>query len=60
MNDSKSVFCPISAHKVKRIYEDDDFVIDKITGDSPAIRVSVFKDGHFVDEVFVWKELDDE
>lgn len=43
-------------NKIKRIYEDDDFIIDLFTEDK-MVRVSVFKDGHFKDEVFVkWEE----
>ena len=34
--------------KVKRIYEDNDWVIDLIDGN---VRVSYFEDGHFVDEI---------
>ena len=41
--------------KLKRIYEDDDFTIDLFTEDK-MVRVSVFKDGHFKDEVFVRKD----
>ena len=36
-----------------RIYEDDDWIIDKI-GDN--IRISYFKDGHFVDEKIFTKQ----
>lgn len=42
----------------KRIYEDDNWVIDLVDGD---IRVSYFEDGHFVDEIILsgddFKEL---
>lgn len=41
--------------KIERIYEDDDFVIDLFT-EEKMVRVSIFKDGHFCDEVFVKKE----
>ena len=41
--------------KIKRIYEDDDFIIDLFPADK-AVRVSIFKDGHFQDEVFVRKD----
>ena len=34
--------------KIKRIYEDDDWVIDLIDGN---IRISYFEDYHFVDEI---------
>ena len=43
-------------NRIKRIYEDDDFIIDLITGEEPIIRVSIFKDNHFQDEVFIRKE----
>jgi hypothetical protein len=36
--------------KVKRIYEDDNWVIDLIDGN---VRVSYFEDGHFVDEIIL-------
>lgn len=39
--------------KVKRIYEDNDWVIDLI-GDN--VRVSYFENGHFVDEIILTKE----
>lgn len=39
--------------KVERIYEDDDWVIDRVGGN---IRVSYFKDFHFVDERLLTKE----
>ena len=41
--------------KLKRIYEDNDFIIDLFSEDK-TIRVSVFKDGHFQDEVFIRKD----
>ena len=41
--------------KIKRIYEDDDFIVDLFTEDK-TVRVSVFEDGHFKDEVFVRKD----
>ena len=40
--------------KIKRIYEDDDFIIDLFTKET-MVRVSVFDSGHFKDEVFVKK-----
>ena len=43
-------------NRIKRIYEDDDFVIDLIAADIPTVRVSIFKDNHFQDEVFVRKD----
>ena len=45
---------PLKQEKIKRIYEDDNFVIDLFAED--MVRVSIFTDGHFVDEVFVRKE----
>ena len=45
--------------KIKRIYEDDDFVIDLFT-EEKMVRVSVFDGGHFKDEVFVkWEDYID-
>ena len=41
--------------RIKRIYEDDDFIVDLFPEDR-TIRVSVFDDGHFKDEVFVRKD----
>ena len=46
---------PPKKEKVKRIYEDDDFVIDLFT-EEKIVRVSVFDSGHFKDEVFVRRE----
>lgn len=43
----------INKSKVERIYEDDDWVIDKVGDD---IRVSYFNDFHFVDEKLITKE----
>ena len=45
--------------KIKRIYEDDDFIID-LFPEEPMVRVSIFKDGHFQDEVFVRKDINNE
>ena len=42
--------------KIRRIYEDDDFIID-LFSEEPMVRVSIFKDGHFKDEVII-KESD--
>ena len=36
--------------KVKRVYEDNDWVIDLIGGN---VRVSYFEEGHFVDEIIL-------
>lgn len=44
------------ANRIKRIYEDDNFIIDLVAAGTPMVRVSVFKDGHFQDEVFIRKE----
>lgn len=46
---------PFKKEKIKRIYEDDDFIIDFFP-EEPMVRVSIFKDNHFVDEVFIRKE----
>ena len=49
---------PVKTHKkekIKRIYEDDDFIID-LFPEEKMVRVSVFDDGHFKDEVFVRKD----
>lgn len=43
----------INRAKVERIYEDDDWVIDRV-GDN--IRVSYFEDCHYVDEIIITKE----
>lgn len=40
--------------KVERIYYDNNWNIDKI-GDK--IRISYFKDFHFVDEIFITKDM---
>ena len=41
---------------IKRIYEDDNFIIDLIAADTPTVRISMFKDNHFQDEVFIRKD----
>ena len=47
---------PPKKEKIKRIYEDDDFIVDLFTDDK-TVRVSVFDDGHFKDEVFIkWED----
>ena len=43
-----------SEHKIKRVYEDDNWVIDLIDG---KVRVSYFEGNHFVDEVVLSKEF---
>ena len=45
----------IKKERVKRIYEDDDFIIDLFPEDR-TVRVSVFDKGHFKDEIFVRKD----
>lgn len=45
---------PPKKPKIQRIYEDDDFIIDLFSKDK-TVRVSIFKDNHFQDEVFVRK-----
>lgn len=46
---------PFKWKNIKRIYEDNNFVIDLFTKDN-TVRVSIFDSGHFQDEVFVRKE----
>ena len=47
---------PPKKEKIKRIYEDDDFIIDLFV-EEKIVRVSVFDDWHFKDEVFVkWED----
>lgn len=46
---------PSKKLKLQRIYEDDDFIID-LFPDDQTVRVSIFKDNHFLDEVFVRKQ----
>lgn len=41
--------------RIKRVYEDDNFIID-LFPEEPMVRVSIFKDNHFQDEVFVRKD----
>lgn len=38
---------------IKRVYEDDDWIIDLIDGN---IRVSYFENGHYVDEIIITKD----
>lgn len=45
---------PPKKEKIKRIYEDDDFVID-LFPEEPMVRVSIFEDGHFKDEIIIRK-----
>lgn len=42
-------------NRIKRIYEDDDFIIDLFPADQ-SVRVSIFKDGHYQDEVLIRKD----
>ena len=46
---------PPKKEKIKRIYTDDDFIID-LFPEEKMIRISVFDDWHFKDEVFVRKD----
>lgn len=46
---------PPKKEKIKRIYEDDDFVVDLFV-EEKMMRVSVFDNGHFKDEVLVRKD----
>lgn len=46
---------PPKKEKIKRLYEDNDFVIDLFVEDN-TLRVSIFEDGHFKDEIFINKE----
>lgn len=43
-------------NRIKRVYEDDDFIIDLVAASTPTLRVSIFKDNHFQDEVFIRKD----
>lgn len=52
-NGSKAL---AKANRIKRIYEDNDFIIELIAAEEPTLRVSVFKDNHFQDEVFIRKD----
>lgn len=40
-------------NNTRRIYEDDNWVIDILSGEdyNPCIRISRFKDNHFVDDI---------
>ena len=46
---------PPKKEKIRRIYEDNDFVVDLIHSKDPIVRVSIFESGHFKDEVFIRK-----
>lgn len=39
---------------MKRIYEDDNWIIDKY---SSGLRITLFKDGHYVEEVSLTPEI---
>lgn len=39
--------------KIKRVYEDDTWVIDLIDGN---VRISYFEDNHYMDEVTIYKD----
>ena len=64
MTDSKIIeplseyLKPLKKPKIQRIYEDDDFIID-LFPEEPMVRVSIFKDNHFQDEVFVRRDNED-
>lgn len=45
---------PPKQEKIRRIYEDDDFIIDLFPGEK-MVRVSVFDNCHYKDEVIVRK-----
>ncbi len=45
---------PPKKKKIERIYTDDDFIID-LFPEEKIVRVSVFDDWHFKDEVFIKK-----
>ncbi|MDD5901733.1 MAG: hypothetical protein PUC73_12660 [Lachnospiraceae bacterium] len=45
--------CMNEKSKIKRVYEDDSWVIDLIDG---KVRVSYFEDCHFVDEIMISKD----
>ena len=67
INDIKSTLPLTSSHppmppvkpplkkKIERIYEDDNFVIDLFI-EEEMVRVSIFDNGHFCDEIFVRKD----
>lgn len=56
MNEQDFIqFKTLKKPKIQRIYGDDDFIID-IFPENHIVRVSIFKDCHFVDEVFIRKE----
>lgn len=52
---SMSYTKPSKKEKIKRVYEDDDFVVDLFM-EEKMVRVSVFDNGHFKDEIFVRKD----
>ena len=45
--------CP----KIRRVYEDDDFIISILTGRNgePIVRVSIFENGRWIDEKQIHK-----
>lgn len=45
----------LNKENLRRIYEDDNFTVDLFVKEK-MVRVSIFKDGHFKDEVFVRKD----
>ena len=46
---------PSKKKKIERIYENDDFVIDLFV-EEKMVRVSVFENEHYKDEVIIRKE----
>lgn len=52
---STPIIKPQKKKKIERIYEDDDFIID-LFPEEQTVRVSIFKDGHFNDEVIIRKD----
>ena len=44
----------LKKEKIRRIYEDNDFIVDLFPEES-MVRVSIFEDNHFNDEVFIKK-----
>ena len=46
----------VKESKIKRVYEDDDFIIDICeTREGPMVRISVFENGHWLDQNCVFK-----
>ena len=51
----RTPYNPSKKEKIQRVYQNDDFIIDLFPEDR-TVRVSVFDDGHFQDEMFIRKE----